>query len=92
MLVGQNILTIITITQYLILYMYSFLSFFLFFFSQISFGWSGSVGGDYSSVYFKCKWSFFSRANLRREDIGLTCFFMYRSVYTFLLPKTVYAR
>ena len=32
MLVGQNILTIITITQYLILYMYSFLSFFLFFF------------------------------------------------------------
>ena len=61
MLVGQNILTII---QYLILYMYSFLSFF---FLQISFGWSGSVGGDYSSVYFKCKWNFFSRANLRKR-------------------------
>ena len=51
-LVGQNILTII---QYFILYMYSFL-FFIFFFLQISFGCSGlGGGGDYSSVYFKCK-------------------------------------
>ena len=41
MLVGQNILTIITITQYLILYMYSFLSFFLSFFFFCKFHLAG---------------------------------------------------
>ena len=41
MLVGQNILTIITITQYLILYMYCFLSFFLSFFFFCKFHLAG---------------------------------------------------
>lgn len=87
MLIGQNALTII---QYLIIYMF-FSTYKTSYYKFYLMGWCGRRVGCIS-IYLQCKWNFFSRANLKRDDIGFTHFFMYLCVYTFFLLKTVYAR